>query len=58
MYFFPEIITYEELNLKRPSDINYKILEMASKMGEEERTEFFKALPDLLKEVKKRAGEK
>jgi hypothetical protein len=58
LYFFPEIITYEELNLKRPSSMNYRILEMASKMDTEERTEFIKALPDILKEIKKRVNEK
>jgi hypothetical protein len=46
------------LNLKRPSNINYKILEMASKMEEDERTEFTKALPGIMKEVKKKAKEK
>jgi hypothetical protein len=54
LYFFPEIITYEELNLERPSDINYKILEMASKMDTEERKKFFELLPDILAEIKKR----
>ncbi len=58
LHFFPEIITYEELNLTRPSNIEYKALEMASKMDAEERKEFLEELPEIIKEVKKRASKK
>lgn len=55
--FFPEIVTFEELNIKRPSNLEYKVFEFASQMVGEEREEFIKSLPEILKEVKKRAGE-
>lgn len=52
--FFPEIITYEEMNLNRPSNLKYKILEMAFKMDKTERIEFLKFLPEILKEIKEK----
>lgn len=52
--FYPELVTYEEVNENREKHyLPYKILEMASTMGEEERTEFFRLLPEILLEIEK-----
>lgn len=56
--YFPELVTFEELNLKRPNNLPYKVLELASKMKDEEREAFMKELPSILTEVKKRINKK
>jgi hypothetical protein len=52
--FYPEIVTFEEINSKRPSYLDYKILELSAEMDDEEREEFMKALPEMIEEIKKR----
>lgn len=50
--FYPEIITFEELNLKRPDNVSYKAIQMAYEMPPDERKAFVEALPEILQEVR------
>lgn len=56
--FYPEIITFEELNLKRPDNIAYKTIQMAYKMPPDERKAFVEALPQILQEVRNKISAK
>jgi len=50
----PEIITFEELNLKRPKKYPYRILNMIAQMGKEEKESFFEHLPQIINDLKKK----
>lgn len=52
--YFPELVTFEELNIKRPNNLPYKILELTSKMKKEEKESFVQQLPEIIDEVKRR----
>ncbi|MEI9943782.1 MAG: DUF5677 domain-containing protein [Chitinophagaceae bacterium] len=50
----PEIITFEEMNLKRPEKYPYRILNMILKMQNEERKAFYDHLPEIIIDLKKK----
>lgn len=54
----PEIVTFEEMNIRRPDATEIHVFNMIAQMPKEELSEFLKSLPDLATFLEKQRGAK
>lgn len=52
----PEIITFEEMNIRRPEVHPYKVINIIANMEKEERDAFYVHLPKLIEEFRKKGA--